>query len=68
MMTSVTQAERPAPGSYDKLCAAISILQAAILADDTTLEPKSIFGQTFFMPRAGLEMAERLLVEVLEDM
>ena len=52
----------------DKLCIAISILQAKILANDTALKPDSMFGITFNMPTPALEMAERLLVEVLHDL
>lgn len=53
--------------SHDKVCAVISILQDRILAEDSAMDAQALFGQ-FRMPTAGLELAERLLTEVLDDL
>lgn len=49
---------------HDKLCAAIGIVQLHILASDSVLIPEKMFGLNY-MPNAALELAEKLLVEVL---
>lgn len=52
--------------SHDKLCAAMAIMQAHILASDTTLNAEALFGLSHF-ETAGLELAERLLDDCLPD-
>lgn len=52
--------------THDKICTAMSILQMHILASDTALSAKAIFG-TQHMPTSALEAAHELLSEVLEE-
>jgi len=51
---------------HDKVCTAISILQAHILAADSALIPEKIWGHQY-MRALGLEQAVKLLIEVLDD-
>ena len=53
--------------SHDKLCAAISILQADIMARDTALDEDVVFGR-HRIADDHLMMAERLLCECLGDL
>ncbi|EGJ21658.1 hypothetical protein RSWS8N_06230 [Cereibacter sphaeroides WS8N] len=55
--------ERP----YYKLCGAISIVQAHILASDTVLDPEKVFG-THHLPIDALELAARELADLLGDL
>lgn len=48
---------------YDKICAAIAILQDHILARDSMLDAEAMFPHGRFNT-ASLELAERLLSEV----
>ena len=50
---------------HKNLCAAISILQAHILAADTTADPAGTFG-AYYMPLCKLELVVQLLIAVLE--
>lgn len=52
--------------SHDKLCAAIAIIQAEILARDSATTTK-IFGNMYF-DSSHLEMAGRLMVECIGDL
>lgn len=58
--------ERRTVTTYDKVCTAMSILQMQILASDSALNAKAIFG-TEYMPTAALQAAHDLLREVLEE-
>jgi hypothetical protein len=49
-----------------RIHAAVSILQAQILAQHTALNPAHSFG-TDYMPTPSLEVCERLLVSVLQE-
>lgn len=48
----------------EKLIAAMSIIQHSILAEDSKCNPGKMFTQRHF-PTAGLELAEKLLADVL---
>ena len=48
----------------EKLIAAMSIIQNSILAEDSRCDPGKMFTQRHF-PTAGLELAEKLLADVL---
>lgn len=50
---------------HDKLCAAISIVQAHILALHSTLDAEKMFGHLHMAPPA-LELAERMMCDVLD--
>lgn len=52
---------------HDKTCTAISILQTAILASDTKLIPQKLWPGNMHMATPALEMATKLLIEVLPD-
>lgn len=49
---------------HDKLCCALSIIQAHILVLEAGQNGKSAFGGAY-MPEAGLEFAARVIYEVL---
>lgn len=51
---------------HDRLMFAISVIQLEILARDTTLEPKALFGN-FHLQSPALEEVERQLVSILGD-
>lgn len=51
---------------YDNLSAAISIIQAEILASDTGLNPEVMFGNCH-LKRAGLEAAVALLIGITDE-
>jgi hypothetical protein len=51
---------------YDRLCAALGIVQMRILGDDSALNPGMMFGGGF-MPSTALEEAERLIRSCLEE-
>ncbi|RHZ98848.1 hypothetical protein D1114_01820 [Cereibacter sphaeroides] len=55
--------ERP----YHRLCCVLSIIQAHILASDTTLDPTKVFGP-HHLPTDALELAASELAELLEDL
>lgn len=50
---------------HENICAAVSIIQAHILADDSTVNAESMFGVHYFKG-AGLEVAVAMLVPVIE--
>ena len=50
---------------HENLCAAISIIQAHILAEDSTVNAESMFGVNY-LRGAGLEVAVAMLVPVIE--
>lgn len=52
--------------THDKICTVMSILQMHILASDSALSAKAIFG-TEHMPTPALQAAHELLSEVLEE-
>ena len=52
---------------WDKQCTAISIIQQHILALETCLDPEKTFGAPP-MPIPSLEMAVKLLDEVMNDL
>lgn len=69
-MSSAAQPHPTDAGSmtpHDKACAAISIIQAHLGASDSNLVMDKIFG-TFYMPAACLELAAKLLADVLEPL
>jgi|GEM_PF-6846864 len=51
---------------HDRLCIAISILQAHYLASDTMLVSEAVFGTSHF-PTLGFEHAIHLLIGLLGD-
>lgn len=51
----------------DKLCAAMSIIQQHILALDTNVDPKDMFGSQH-MPGPSLELALSLMSDALEGL
>ncbi|MAC77565.1 MAG: hypothetical protein CML66_05830 [Rhodobacteraceae bacterium] len=51
----------------EKLCAAMSIIQAEILARDSLYIPEKMFQNRFFRT-SGLELAEKLLAELLPEL
>ncbi|MCE6960565.1 hypothetical protein LAZ40_16190 [Cereibacter sphaeroides] len=55
--------ERP----YYKLCGALSIIQAHILAHDSTVDPAIAF-RGDYLPTDALELAARELADLLSDM
>lgn len=57
----------PEMTSLDRLCAAIAIIQDHILASDTSCNVDKMFGRYRF-ETAQLEMAARLLVDVIPDL
>lgn len=52
---------------HENICAAVSILQAHILAEDSTMNAESMFGDNYFKG-AGLEVAVAMLVPVIEQL
>ena len=50
---------------HENICAAVSIIQAHILAEDSTVNAESMFGVNYFKG-AGLEVAVAMLVPVIE--
>ncbi len=52
---------------HDKLCAAIGILQAHILASDSMQDGPTAWGTAYF-PASGVEHAIHLLIELLTDL
>lgn len=52
---------------YDKLCAAIAIIQDHILASDSMLSGEAMFPSRR-LTTASLELAERLLDEITEHL
>ena len=51
---------------HDNLCAAIGLIQSQILASDTGLDPKVMFGNYHF-PHSNLETAVAMLVALLGE-
>lgn len=52
--------------AHDRVCAAIGIVQAHLLAMDTVSDPPTEWGG-LYMPRSALDQAVRLLVEALPE-
>ncbi|RDW12632.1 hypothetical protein [Paracoccus thiocyanatus] len=51
---------------HDNLCAAIGLIQAEILAEDSGLDPEVMFG-SFHFRRAPLETAVAMLVAMVGE-
>lgn len=66
-LSTKTRSTSPKDMSLDqKLFAAISIVQAYILAEDTACIPDQMFGVNY-LKQPSLEMAERLLMDIVPD-
>ncbi len=52
---------------HDRLVAAISIVQHAILAEDASVDADKLFKPGGHFATASLELAERMLMDLLKD-
>ncbi|WP_306111328.1 MULTISPECIES: hypothetical protein [unclassified Roseovarius] len=50
---------------HDQLCAAISIIQQHILAEDTLVSAEKLFTPGGYFSSASLELAERMLMDLI---